>query len=128
MKFLFSLLLTIFTISAHAQKEIKLEEVKDHIGDSVKLSGRITGARYLESAKNAPTFINLGGAYPNQLLTIVIWSDVRKKMGYDPSDKKNEGGLAIVIGKLELYKDKPQIVIVDPSQLRIIVDEVVPDK
>jgi hypothetical protein len=128
MKFLLPLLLTFFSITAQAQKEIKLDEVKDHIGDSVKLSGTITGARYLETAKNAPTFINLGGAYPYQLLTIVIWSDVRKKMGYDPSDKKNEGGLAVVTGKLELYKDKPQIVITNPSQLRIIVEEIVPDK
>jgi DNA/RNA endonuclease YhcR with UshA esterase domain len=128
MKFLLLLLLTVFFGNAQAQKEIKLEELKDHIGDSVKVQGRISSARYLESTNNTPTFINVGGVYPNQLLTIVIWGDVRKKMGYDPSDKKNLGGLAVVIGKVELYKDKPQIVITDPSQLRIIVNEVVPDK
>lgn len=55
-----------------AQKEIKLEELKDHIGDSVKVQGNVYGVRFLESAKNTPTFINIGAAYPNQLLTVVI--------------------------------------------------------
>lgn len=114
-----------FTYS-YAQTEVKLEELKDHIGDSVKVKGKISGTRYLEAAKNTPTFINVGGAYPNQLLTIVIWADVRKNLGYDPSDKKNVGGMAVVTGKVELYRDKPQIVITDPSQLQIFIDEEVP--
>ena len=30
--------------------------------------------------------------------------------------------MAIVTGKVELYKDKPQIVITDPAQLQILTD------
>ena len=70
-----------------------------------------------------PTFINIGGKYPDQLLTIVIWGNIREKLGYAPEDKKYTGGMAVITGKVELYKGKPQIVITDPKQLSILYDE-----
>jgi len=52
----------------------------------------------------------------------VIFGDVRKKLGFNPEESKYAGGIAIVTGKVELYKDKPQIVITDPAQLQILKD------
>jgi DNA/RNA endonuclease YhcR with UshA esterase domain len=92
----------------------------------VTVKGKIFNVRYLQSAKNTPTFINVGAAFPNQLLTIVIWGEVRKKLGYAPEEKPYANGVAVINGKVELYKGKPQIVISDPSQLRILYDEEVP--
>ena len=126
MKFLFSLLLTILSTSLYAQTEIKLEEEKDHVGATIKVKAKIFGVAYLKNAKNTPTFINLGAAYPNQLLTVVIWGDVRKKLDYSPEEKKYAQGMAAVSGKVELYNGKPQIVIKDSSQFKIIYDEEVP--
>ena len=119
-------LLLLFSIVAQAQKEIKLEELLGHIGDSVTVKGLISGVRYLEAAKNTPTFINVGGTYPAQKLTIVIWREVRKKFTYKPEEKPYSTGMAIVSGKVELYKGKPQIVVTDPEQLKIAYDEEVP--
>jgi DNA/RNA endonuclease YhcR with UshA esterase domain len=126
MRFIVLALLSFSYLTSIGQKDVKLEELKDHIGDSVKVNGKISGARYLETAKDSPTFLNVGGVYPNQDLTIVIWGEVRKKMNYNPAEKKNIGGMAVVTGKVELFKNKPQIVINDPSQLLILVDEEVP--
>lgn len=126
MKLLITLLLIAGFSTAKAQTEIKIEEVANHIGDSVKVKGRIFGVRYLETANNTPTFINIGAAYPNQVLTVVIWGDVRKKLDYTPEDKKYAGGMAVVTGKVELFKGKPQIVIHTPGQLTILYDEEVP--
>src|SRR5688500_3066901 len=109
MKQLLVILLLTATYTSWAQKEIKLEELSSHIGDSIKVKGKIYGVRYLQSAKNTPTFINVGGTFPNQLLTIVIWGDVRKKLGYAPEEKPFADGVAVVSGKVELYKEKPQI-------------------
>lgn len=121
MRILLAAIFSLCFIASNAQKEIKLAEVKDHIGDSVKVEGIISGVRYLETAKNTPTFINVGGNYPNQLLTVVIWGDVRKYMSSVPATK-DEGSKIIVTGKIELYKDKPQIVVKDPAQLEIVQD------
>ncbi|MGZ3240571.1 MAG: hypothetical protein ACXWJK_09445, partial [Burkholderiaceae bacterium] len=107
------ILFTICFISSYVQKKVKLEDVKDHIGDTVKVKGKMYAGRLLENAKNTPTLINVGGKYPNELLTIVIWGEVRKKFKYAPTDKKFMDGMAVVTGKVELYKDKPQIVIND---------------
>ena len=123
--FLF-LLLAALTTNTYAQKEIKLEDIKDHIGDSVKIRGKVFGVRYLQASKNTPTFINIGAAYPNQQLTVVIWGDVRKQLSYNPEEEKFAQGFAVVTGRIELYKDKPQIVIKDPKQLVFIYDEEVP--
>ena len=123
MKFLVSLLLLTSFATTHAQQPIELSDIANHIGDSVKVRGKIFGVRYLEAANNTPTFINVGAAYPNQLLTVVVWGDVRKKLGYAPEDKKYVGAMAVVMGKVELYNGKPQIVIADPAQLQLIYDE-----
>lgn len=121
---MYSLIAALFlSFSCFAQTEIKLADLNNHIGDSVKLKAKIYGSKYLSNAKGAPTFINLGAAYPNQLLTVVIWQDVREKLSYNPTDEKYIGGMAHVTGRLELFKGKPQIVITNPDQLKIIFDE-----
>ena len=126
MKQLLTVLALTLSLTTLAQKEIKLGELASHVGDSVTVKGKIHGVRYLESAKNTPTFINVGGAFPDQLLTIVIWGDVRKQLNYAPEEKPYVNGFAKVSGRVELYRGKPQIVISNPSQLSILYDEEVP--
>ncbi|MEI9912248.1 MAG: hypothetical protein WDO71_22900 [Bacteroidota bacterium] len=66
-------------IASFSQAVIKLEDVSKYIGDSVTVCGKVAGIRFMEQSKNQPTLINLGAAYPNQLLTVVIWGDLRKE-------------------------------------------------
>lgn len=105
--------LPFFTFSQHT---IKLEDVKYHIGDSVTVCGKVYSARFMENSKNTPTFLNLGAAFPNQLLTVVIWGDVRNKMENKPEVYFNNKEVCIT-GKIELYKEKPQIVIKSSEQI-----------
>jgi len=129
MKKIFAFFFLLLSLGACAQAEIKLDQVKNHVGDSVKVRGKIFGVRFLETATNKPTFINIGAAYPDQVLTVLIPFETRKILGYKPEDKKFEHGMAVVTGKVELYKGKPQIIIKDPNQLAIIYDEEVsPDQ
>lgn len=99
-----------------AQSAIKLEEAKDHIGDSVLICGKVFSARYFETSKGSPTLLNLGAAFPHQLLTVVIWEDLRKQMPAKPEDYFLNKEICIT-GKIELYKDKPQMVIRQLGQL-----------
>ncbi|HMI78629.1 MAG TPA: hypothetical protein VK484_07535 [Ferruginibacter sp.] len=92
-------------------------EVSQHIGDSVTVCGKVDDMRYFESSKNSPTFLNTGGKYPNQLLTLVVWGDVRKQF------KDNIDGLkgkqVCITGRLILYKERPEIIIGQPEQISI---------
>jgi micrococcal nuclease len=100
----------------HAQKEIKLEEASKNVGDSISTCGKVFSARYFEGSQDAPTLLNLGAAYPNQLLTIVIYGEARKLFKEAPEVYFKDKNICIK-GKVSLYKDKPQIVIYRPEQI-----------
>jgi hypothetical protein len=111
---LFSLIIG-FTV--RSQIDIKLEDTAKHVGDSVKVCGKAFGIRFMENAKSQPTLINLGAAYPNQLLTVVIWEDLRKQFDKTPEELFKDKEICVT-GKIELYRDKPQIVIKSIGQLQ----------
>ena len=104
------------TIASFAQTEIKAEDAAKHVGDSVKICAKVYGGIFLEQAKGTPTFLNLGGSYPNNPLTIVIWADARKTFEQKPEEFYKDKYVCIV-GKIALFKDKPQIVLYNKNQL-----------
>jgi micrococcal nuclease len=116
MKQVFAVIALLLSTAALAQKEIKIEELSQHIGDSVTVCTKIYGGIYLDHSKGAPTFLNAGDSYPNAPLTIVIWEDARKQFKEQPEvfykDKE-----VCVTGKVILYKEKPEIVIYEEKQL-----------
>ena len=104
-------LIFLFAIGkAYSQTTIPLEDVGKHLGDSVTVCGKVSGGRFLETAKNTPTFINLGQAFPNHSLTIVIWSDVRKQFE-TASEVLFKDKEICVTGRIELFRERPQIVL-----------------
>jgi len=98
-----------------AQNIIKLEDVSRHIGDSVTVCGKVDDMRYFENSKNQPTFLNIGGNYPNQLLTVVIWGEIRKQFTGNLDDLKTRQ--ICITGRIILYKEKAEIVIGEPGQI-----------
>jgi hypothetical protein len=109
-----------FNITAFAQTEIKLEDIKNHVGDSVRLMAKIYGGKYLETATDTPTFLNVGGNYPDAPLTLVIRGDVRSQFKNAP-ETFYTGKKEWITGRIELYKNKPQIVIHNANQIYDIV-------
>ena len=103
-------------VSACSQTVIKLEDAAKHVGDSVTLTGKVFGARYLPNGEKQPTLINLGGAYPNQLLTVVIFGPERALFPFKP-EEEFVGKTLVVTGRISLYRDKPQIVIHQAAQV-----------
>lgn len=94
----------------YSQQTIPLEDVSKHIGDSVTVCGKVSGGRFIETAKNTPTFINLGQAFPNHSLTIMIWSDVRKQFETAPEVLFRDKEICVT-GRIELFREKAQIVL-----------------
>ncbi|HEU5051544.1 MAG TPA: hypothetical protein VFT78_00460 [Hanamia sp.] len=87
-----------------------MENVREHVGDSVKLRALIYGGKYLQNVKGSPTFLNVGGQYPNELLTLVIWDNTRSEFKQAPEDIYDHK-MVWIIGRVTLYKDRPEIVI-----------------
>ena len=106
------------------RSKAKVYDAKSHVSDSVKICTKIYGGKYLENSKGTPTFLNAGGYYPNAPLAIVIWADARKEFNNAP-EEFYKGKEVCITGKIELYKDKPQIVVTSKSQIvEQIIDNV----
>jgi hypothetical protein len=111
-------LLSFCSFSLFAQKEIKLDDASKFIGDSVKVCGKVFSSRYFANAQDAPTLLNLGAAYPNQLLTVVIYGNNRSLFTEAPESFFKDKEIC-VSGKIVLYKEKPQIIIYSKEQIQV---------
>ena len=116
MKIICFLLSTFISVAAFAQTEIKMEEINKHVGDSVKICTKIYGGIYLDKSKETLTLINVGGNYPNTPLTPVISRELRKEYETAPEEMYKNKQVCI-IGKVELFREKPQIKILSKSQI-----------
>ncbi len=101
-----------------AQKEVSIDSLNQHIGDSVTVCTRIYGGIFLDRSKGTPTLLNAGGAYPNAPLTIVIWADAREKFIAPPEVFYKDKEVCIT-GKIILYKEKPEIIVYEEKQLQL---------
>jgi hypothetical protein len=118
MKKLFTLLAFIGAVQFCAAQTLTPEEAAKHVGDNVKVCGKIYGGRFFETSNNSPTLLNMGAAYPNSPITIMLSLDVRNKLGYTPEQELKEKNVC-VSGKVELFKGKPEIVVTDAAQLEV---------
>lgn len=109
------------TLLSHSQSTIKLEEVSKHIGDSVRVCGKIYSGRWLRGSDGRPTLLNMGALYPHQLLTVVVWGKDRIRFDYEPEYELVEREVCLT-GKIELHNGKPQLVLYRKEQV-IFQDE-----
>lgn len=111
MKLLFFTFFTYcFINQANGQTVISLNQVNTHIGDSVTVCGKVYGMRYFSNSKDKPTFLNIGGKYPSQQLTVVIWEEVRKQFFLTKVEDMQDKEICIT-GRINLYKERAEIVI-----------------
>jgi DNA/RNA endonuclease YhcR with UshA esterase domain len=59
------------------------------------------------------TLMNLGAAYPDQLMTVVLRGDAIAMAS------ELDGKTIKVTGKIELYREKPEIVVKDAKMIEI---------
>ena len=104
------------TLLLSAQTRINLSDASTHIGDSVQVCGKVYGIKFLESSTGGPTLINMGAAFPDQLLALVIRKETRAN--FDKTPEELFAGKEICVnGKIETYKGKPQIVVHNTEQV-----------
>lgn len=100
-----------------AQKKLTPNEAKEHFGETATVCGEVVSARYAESSRGMPTFLNLDQPYPNQVFTAVIWGENRSKFGKPEDDYKEKR--ICVNGRIKAYVGQPEIVVTDPKQITV---------
>ena len=87
---------------------VKLEDVKNYVGKTISTQGKVYSSKNIGSM----ILVNLGAAYPNQLLTIALKGKA-KDTGSQLDNKT-----VTVEGEVVDYKGKPEIVVTDPSKIK----------
>ncbi|GAB3910582.1 S1/P1 nuclease [Mucilaginibacter boryungensis] len=77
---------------------------------------KVYDGRYF--AGSGTTLLNLGAAYPNQKLTVVIHKKIGQQFGDNPAEYFR-GKRICVRGVQQMYNGKPEIVIKDASQISL---------
>ena len=115
MKYILIIFLSFIGLYSTAQKDIEIEDASHYANDSVRICSKIYGGKYLENVKGSPTFLDVGGIYPQAPLTLVIWGNVRKQFHRALELLYNKQ--VCIYGVIQMYKGKPQIVITNEYQI-----------
>lgn len=114
MKFLF-IILTLFIVSnTSAQDKITSAKAKDHIGETVIIADSVAQVTVTSRGMG---YLNFGERYPNSNFSAVVF---KKDMDNFKDLKQYEGKKVEISGKVELYKEKPQIVLRESEQIKIV--------
>jgi hypothetical protein len=87
----------------------ELKDIVTYVGYKVSVEGKVYGLKDIGSM----VLVNLGAAYPNQLLTIALKGNAKQLAS------QLEGKTVAVQGAVIDYKGKPEIVVTDPKLIVI---------
>ena len=103
-------------IKQSSYKIITIEEINDNIETKVQISEIVRQVKELE---NGNAYLNIGGVYPYNKLSLVIFKNDRVKFEF--GDLRNyENKLVKIKGEIRYYKGRPQIIINHKWQLQEI--------
>ena len=100
---------------ALAEPQLTAAQAKSHVGEKAKVCGTVASAKYLPRAKGMPTFLNLDKSFPDQIFTAVIWGHRRPRFSTPPESLA--GSFICVSGFITSYRNLPEIIVNDPSQI-----------
>jgi DNA/RNA endonuclease YhcR with UshA esterase domain len=117
-KMMFTLAAVLTGSLAFCQVTVSVDSLASHVGEKVTVCDRVYSTRFLSQSASQPTFLNVGAAYPNSPLTIVIFGDDRKNFK-QPPEEAFSGKAICVTGIVKQYKGKAEIVVQTEDQLVI---------
>ena len=109
MKKIFLLITSICLWQISFSQTVPLDSVQFYVGKTITVCSIVQGT-FVTKGEKKTTYINFGKPYPNNTFTAVIFETDLKNFKYIPSEYLKDKNVCIT-GKVELYKDKPQIII-----------------
>jgi hypothetical protein len=100
-----------------AQHRIAPVQANSYVGQVATVCGKVTGVHQAMRSKGQPTFINLDGAYPNQIFTILIWGSDRAKFGNLEQEYPDKH--LCVTGAISSYRGVPEIITSSPGSIKL---------
>lgn len=108
------IIILFITSTAKSQTTVIAKEAVNYVGKTVTLCDSVYSARAMDNI----SLLNLGGKFPKEIITMVVFKSDRIKFQKEPVELYNNKRICIT-GKVTLYKDKLQIVVNDPKQIKL---------
>jgi len=103
----------IFVVLASAQKNYTAADAQNHVGEYASVIGKVY---QVFTSKKGTIFLDIGGNYPNNPFTAVIFYRDAPKFS-TVSDYK--GKTVKFTGKIKSYEGTPEIILNDESQIEV---------
>jgi DNA/RNA endonuclease YhcR with UshA esterase domain len=87
-------------------------EVNAHVGQTVTVEGAISD---IHTGRSGATFIDIGGSYPDNNFTAVIFAADAAKF---PNASALDGKTVAISGPVQLYQGRPEIILKSADQLK----------
>jgi DNA/RNA endonuclease YhcR with UshA esterase domain len=87
-------------------------EVKAHVGQTVTVQAAVSD---VHTGRAGVTFIDIGGAYPDNAFAAVIFASDRGKF---PNAGDLKGKTVAISGEVVLYQNRPEIILKTADQLK----------
>lgn len=97
---------------AKSQTLVLAKDAGQYIGKTVTICDSVYSTKALDKL----SLINLGGSFPNELITIVVNKEDQSKFTSEPASMFL-GNNICVTGVITEFKGKAQIIITDPKQI-----------
>lgn len=98
----------------NAQEKYLAEDAAKHIGENAIVTGEVA---QVTTIKSGVTYLNIGAKFPDNVFTGVIF---KKDAPAFENLKELEGKKVELIGMIEEYKGKPQIILKKPDQIKVV--------
>lgn len=116
MKQLFTFIFSLSWVFSFSQTKISIDSVSSHKDQLVTVCGKVYGTKFLD--KSQITFIDLGAAYPDAPLTIVILGKDRANFKESPETLYSDKQICVT-GVIKEYKGKLEIDVETPKEIVI---------
>lgn len=91
------------------------DQARNHIEETAIVQGKVFQVYH---SRNGNTFLNIGGIFPNNPFSAVIFKDnLAKFQGIDSVRSRYENRIVKVTGVIKEYKGKPEIILNSPAQI-----------
>lgn len=105
-----------------AQCLVPADSVLTKVGEYCTVAGKVVSVFQSSKSDAKPVYLNFEKPYPNQVFEVVIFSGDVRNFSKHPKELY-EGKEVKVSGVIELYKNRPQIVVKNPKAIEIISTE-----
>jgi S1/P1 Nuclease len=102
-------------VAAKYKNGIDVNDVMNHVDKQVTVCARVYSIR----STDAITQVSVGGAYPNNPLTIIVFAKNYPNFTIPVEEMLKDKNICVK-GKVALYKGKPQIVVEKPEDVTVL--------